>query len=106
MQVSGSTVLLTGANGGIGFALVVRLLERGAGRVYATDVVLDRLSTLADDRVVPLELDVTDDGEIAAAAAPVERLDLLDIFPDRMGRGVGELWRSSPKEVERRFATV
>jgi NAD(P)-dependent dehydrogenase (short-subunit alcohol dehydrogenase family) len=240
MQVSGSSVFLTGANGGIGFALVARLLERGAAHVHAADLVLERLTSLDDDRVVPLELDVTDDDGIAAAAAQVQRLDLLincagvltgagplagdvdaiehelqvhylgplrmtraflpllvesggaivnmlsvaalssmpsigayssakaaahsltqglraqlsargvsvhgvypgpvdtpmtrdlpeldgpkaapldvadailaaveageeDIFPDRMGRDVGELWRSNPKEVERRFATV
>jgi NAD(P)-dependent dehydrogenase (short-subunit alcohol dehydrogenase family) len=77
MQVSGATVLVTGANGGIGFALVTRLLEGGAERVYAADIVLDRIHTLADARVVPLELDVTDDDGIAAVASQVERLDLL-----------------------------
>jgi hypothetical protein len=77
MELSGSTVLVTGANGGIGFALVARLLERGAARVHAADVVLDRLTSLDDDRITLLELDVTDDERIAATAGQVERLDLL-----------------------------
>jgi NAD(P)-dependent dehydrogenase (short-subunit alcohol dehydrogenase family) len=77
MELSGSTALVTGANGGIGFALVSRLLERGAARVHATDIVLERLTALDDGRVLPLELDVTDESRIAAAAAQVERLDLL-----------------------------
>ncbi|MEM9093031.1 MAG: SDR family NAD(P)-dependent oxidoreductase, partial [Cyanobacteria bacterium P01_F01_bin.53] len=36
MKISGSTVLVTGANRGIGLALVEKLLEKGAAKVYAT----------------------------------------------------------------------
>jgi NAD(P)-dependent dehydrogenase (short-subunit alcohol dehydrogenase family) len=77
MRITGATVLATGANGGIGFAFVTRLRERGAERIYAADIVLDRVHTVADARVMPLELDVTDDEQIAAGAAQVERLDVL-----------------------------
>jgi NAD(P)-dependent dehydrogenase (short-subunit alcohol dehydrogenase family) len=68
---------VTGANGGIGSAYVTRLVERGAERIYAADLVLDRLGTLADERVTPVVLDVTDGEQIAALAAQVDRLDLL-----------------------------
>jgi NAD(P)-dependent dehydrogenase (short-subunit alcohol dehydrogenase family) len=75
MRLAGGTALVTGANGGIGSAYVTRLLERGAERVYACDVALDRVA--AEGRVVPVELDVTDTVGIAKLAAQVERLDLL-----------------------------
>ncbi len=77
MKVSGATAFVTGANGGIGFAYVSRLLDRGADRVYAADIVLDRLRTRDDGRVSPVELDVRNGDQIVAVAEQVERLDLL-----------------------------
>ena len=72
--MSGKSVLVTGANRGIGKALVAEALARGAARVYAgTRQPLD----YSDDRVVPLTLDVTDAGQVRAAADVVESLDLL-----------------------------
>ncbi|GAA1966997.1 SDR family NAD(P)-dependent oxidoreductase [Catenulispora subtropica] len=72
--VSGKAVLVTGANRGIGEAVVRELLARGAARVYAGT---RRPLEHADERVVPLPLDVTDPGQIRAAAEAVESLDLL-----------------------------
>jgi NAD(P)-dependent dehydrogenase (short-subunit alcohol dehydrogenase family) len=72
--MSGKSVLVTGANRGIGRALVEEALARGAERVYAGT---RRPFEHADARVVPLVLDVTDDAQIRAAVDAVPSLDLL-----------------------------
>jgi NAD(P)-dependent dehydrogenase (short-subunit alcohol dehydrogenase family) len=74
MPINDKTVLVTGANRGLGAALAAEALARGASRVYAgTRGPLTR----PDDRVTPLRLDVTSAADIQAAASQVESLDLL-----------------------------
>jgi NAD(P)-dependent dehydrogenase (short-subunit alcohol dehydrogenase family) len=65
---------VTGANRGIGQALVAEALRRGAARVYAG---MRRPCTHPDPRVTVLPLDITDDEQIQAVAARVEFLDIL-----------------------------
>jgi len=74
MNVAKKTVLITGANRGIGRALVDEALRRGATRVYA-----GTRSTMQhpDDRVVPLILDVTNAAQIQEALQQVDNLDIL-----------------------------
>jgi NAD(P)-dependent dehydrogenase (short-subunit alcohol dehydrogenase family) len=74
MTIAGKTILVTGANRGIGQALVTEALRRGAARVYAGT---RRPYAYADSRVTVLPLDVTDDGQVRAAAAQVGSLDIL-----------------------------
>lgn len=74
MRIDDATLLITGANRGLGQALVEDALRRGAKRVYAG---ARRLVTHPDDRVTPLRLDVTDEAQIRAAVESVESLDIL-----------------------------
>jgi NAD(P)-dependent dehydrogenase (short-subunit alcohol dehydrogenase family) len=82
MTIADKTVLITGANRGIGQALVAEALRRGAKRVYA-----GTRQPLAhpDPHVTPLTLDVTDEEQIQAA---VESVDSLDIVINNAGLGL------------------
>ena len=74
MLIADKAVLVTGANRGIGEALVEEALRRGARRVYAGT---RRPLAQLDRRVTPLTLDVTVVEQIRAAAERVESLDIL-----------------------------
>jgi NAD(P)-dependent dehydrogenase (short-subunit alcohol dehydrogenase family) len=74
MTIADRAILVTGANRGIGQALVEEALRRGAKRVYAAT-----RQPLAhpNERVTPLTFDVTDAAQIEAAVDGVESLDIL-----------------------------
>src|SRR5262249_44837771 len=72
--VAGKPLLVTGANRGLGRALVDEALERGAKRVYAGT---RQPFPHPDHRVTPLLLDVTDEAQIQRAVGQVESLDVL-----------------------------
>ncbi len=74
MNIENKTVLITGANRGIGRALVEEALKRGAKRVYAG---IRGTLQHPDKRVIPLTLDVTNAKQIRGAVAEVESLDIL-----------------------------
>jgi NAD(P)-dependent dehydrogenase (short-subunit alcohol dehydrogenase family) len=73
-MIAGKTILVTGANRGIGRALVEEALNRGAGRVYAAT---RQQWSHPDARVTPLILDVTDAAQAESAAEQVGSLDVL-----------------------------
>ncbi len=73
-QLIDKTVLVTGANRGLGRALVDEALRRGAKRVYAAS---RQPMVVTDERVTPLTLDVTDPAQIQGAVDTVESLDIL-----------------------------
>jgi NAD(P)-dependent dehydrogenase (short-subunit alcohol dehydrogenase family) len=74
MLIANKTVLVTGANRGIGRALVDEALRRGASRVHAGT---RQPMAHPDKRVTPLILDVTVIEQIHRAAEAVESLDIL-----------------------------
>lgn len=70
------TVLVTGANRGMGRDYVTQLLERGVDKVYAAARNPGQID-VADPRVVTLPLDVTDPASIAAAAEAAPDVSVL-----------------------------
>src|SRR6266436_5151975 len=74
MTIANKVVLVTGANRGIGQALVEEALNRGAKRVYAGT---RRPLAHSDVRVTPVTLDVTNAAQIQEAVERVESLDVL-----------------------------
>jgi NAD(P)-dependent dehydrogenase (short-subunit alcohol dehydrogenase family) len=82
MDISNATALVTGANRGIGRALAVALLERGA-KVYAAARDPKALDLPGAEVIV---LDITDPGAVAAAAALATDVTLL---VNNAGMGAG-----------------
>lgn len=74
VPIHGATALVTGGYRGFGRAMVAELLDRGAARVYATS---RTTPPPGDGRVVPLVLDVSDDGSVAAAAQVAGDVSIL-----------------------------
>jgi NAD(P)-dependent dehydrogenase (short-subunit alcohol dehydrogenase family) len=76
MRIEGATALVTGARRGIGLAFAQALLDQGAATVYA-GVRDPSTSTVADARLIPLALDVTDPDQVTAAAERVGDASIL-----------------------------
>lgn len=70
-------VLITGANRGIGKSLVKASLKKGARKIYATSRDLNRMPNFGDERVVPLELDITNSSQISKVAAKATDVEVL-----------------------------
>jgi NAD(P)-dependent dehydrogenase (short-subunit alcohol dehydrogenase family) len=74
MDIHESTVLVTGANRGIGKAFTDALLDRGAAKVYAA---VRDVATITDPRLVPIQLDVTDPDRVAAVARELDDVQVV-----------------------------
>jgi len=73
VQLTGQTLLITGASGAIGRALIADALRRGARRIYAAD--LDPPGP--EGAVVPMRLDITDHAAVARAAENARDVTVL-----------------------------
>lgn len=79
-DVQDKTVLVTGANRGIGRAIVEGALQRGAKKVYAAVRRLESAQSLVDefgDRVVPIHVDLEQPESIRAAAATATDVQIV-----------------------------
>jgi len=75
MKLKGSTVLVTGANRGLGLSFVKALREAGCAKVYAG---ARRIETLASDGViVSIQLDITNAEHITSAVARCGDVNVL-----------------------------
>lgn len=72
--IEGKSVLVTGANRGLGRALVEEALRREARQVYAAS---RQPFAHADERVTPMIMDVTDATQVTRAVENVASLDIL-----------------------------
>ncbi|WP_109829437.1 SDR family oxidoreductase [Reichenbachiella versicolor] len=70
-------ILITGANRGIGKSLVKASLEKGARKIYATSRDLSKMPNFGDERVVALELDITDNAQIIKVAEKTKDVEVL-----------------------------
>ena len=78
-KIEDSVILITGADGGIGTALVDECLAQGAKKIYATGLNLENLNQIFKgyDKVFPVELDVTSSIQIKECAEECKDINLL-----------------------------
>jgi NAD(P)-dependent dehydrogenase (short-subunit alcohol dehydrogenase family) len=104
MQIRGTTALVTGANRGIGLALVGALLDGGAAKVYATarrESDLAAAAKLDAKRIVPIQMDVTNPVHLARVAGTAK--DVAVLFNNAGVLDFGSVLDASPDAFKRNF---
>lgn len=79
-NVKDKVALITGANRGIGRALVDTFIQHGASKVYAAVRTIESAAPLVaqyGSKVVPVQLDLSDPQSIAAAATTATDVDVV-----------------------------
>ena len=80
MKVAGGVAIVTGGNRGIGEAFVTCFLEAGAAKVYIGTRKLEAASDLVEKypgRAIAVELDVTNESQVQAAAAQCQDVNIV-----------------------------
>ncbi|MCU0490321.1 MAG: SDR family oxidoreductase [Chloroflexaceae bacterium] len=77
MNVEHATVFVTGANRGIGQALIAELQQRGVRRIYAASRQPQALAGMTSELVVPITLDITNRQQVQAAVARASDTTML-----------------------------
>lgn len=106
MNLTDKIVLVTGANRGLGRALVEASLKEGARRVYAAardPQSLQALVASAPSRIVPLALDITNERSLAEAAQRAP--DVAVLFNNAGVLASRGVLSSSPQDIAQDFAT-
>ncbi|GAA3731557.1 NAD(P)-dependent dehydrogenase (short-subunit alcohol dehydrogenase family) [Spinactinospora alkalitolerans] len=97
-SIPGTTIVVTGGAGGIGYALAERFLSEGAANVVLADRDADQAKRAADElgeRAHGLALDVADEAAVAEAVARIEEAHApIDLWCSNAGvaagRGLGD----------------
>ena len=103
MNLTDKTILVSGANRGIGRATVDALLAEDVKKIYATARNTDDLPNFDDARVVALQLDITDAASIENAAHIANDVEVL--VNNAGVLQIGSLLEQTDKEIEANFAT-
>ncbi|RCJ23528.1 short-chain dehydrogenase [Nostoc sp. ATCC 43529] len=80
MEVSGAIALVTGANGGLGKYFVEGLKAQGAAKIYAGARKVEALNELVatdPERIIPIQLEITDEESVRQAALKCQDVNLL-----------------------------
>ena len=77
MKFQNKNVFVSGANRGIGQALVAAALEAGANKVYAAARNTSEIKKLGNPKIIPVTLDITNADSVAAAARLAADTDIL-----------------------------
>lgn len=109
MTLAGQTWFVTGASAGFGKALVREIVARGGNAVAAARKPGDvsDLVALAPDKVLAVQLDVTDANLIERAVdAALARFGVIDVLINNAGYGfLSTLEEASDADVRRQFET-
>ncbi len=104
MEITGTRVLITGANRGLGRTLAIACAKAGASEIVAGARQLETLADLKAELaasgvlLTPVQLDVASDDDVQAAAA----LGRVDILLNNAGIATfGGVFKSSPEEMRR-----
>lgn len=77
MQLENKVLFISGANRGIGKALVEVALGHKVKKIYATARKIEELPNFGDARVVPIQLDITDKNQVKKAAEQAKDVQVL-----------------------------
>ena len=80
MEINNQTILITGANRGIGKTIVETVLAHGAAKVYAAVRNVDSAAPLVaahGDKIVPVALDLSQPATVETAAATAQDVDIV-----------------------------
>src|ERR1700743_1578380 len=105
MTLSNKVVLVSGANRGIGAAIVKELLKVDVAKIYATARDPKALPSFGDSRVVPLQLDITSDVSVNEAAAAMQDVDVLvnNAGTLAFGNYLGDNWEAFEDDMRTNY---